>query len=162
MSMSLFLRCLVVALAWPSVPVLAAADLSGIDMEPGLWHLNVQMDIPGQPTQAAEAKPMASNVCLRPTEVAKLVMPANAPCQVEIPEVARQRLRIKLRCDQGGLHTAGEGIMVFNGRNLSSALVIQTAAPYAMTIKQTMTGKYLGPCPDNVPTGSTPLKPYGK
>ena len=139
-----------------------ATDLSAIDMEPGLWHLNVQMDIPGQAVQSAEARPLARDVCLRPAEVAKLVVPANSPCQVEVPEVSRQRLRIKLRCDQGGLHTAGEGIMVFNGRSLSSALVIQTAAPYAMTIKQTMTGKYLGPCPDKVPTGSTPLKPYAK
>jgi hypothetical protein len=162
--MNIFLhhRCLIILLGLFSANVLAVPDLSGIDMEAGLWHLNVQMDIPGQPTQAAEAKTMASNVCLRPAEVAKLVVPANSPCQVEVPEVARQRLRIKLRCDQGGLHTAGEGIMVFNGRSLSSALVIQTAAPYAMTIKQTMTGKYLGPCPDKAPTGSTPLKPYAK
>ena len=139
-----------------------AVDLSSIDMEPGLWHLNVQMDIPGQAVQSAEAKPLVRDVCLRPAEVAKLVVPANSPCQVDVPEVARQRLRIRLQCDQGGLRTAGEGIMVFNGRQLSSALVIQTAAPYSMTIKQTMTGKYLGPCPANQSAGSTPLKTYNK
>jgi hypothetical protein len=50
--------------------------------------------------------------------------------------------------------------MEFGGTHFSSALLIQTEPPYAMRIKQSMTGTYLGPCPVGTPAGKTPLKPY--
>lgn len=137
----------------------AAVDLSLIDLEPGLWHLNVQMDVPGKGPQTG---PIANDVCLRPADAAKLVVPPNSPCQTEVLDVTRQRLRIKLQCEQGVMRSNGEGIMVFGGRSLSSAMVIQTAEPYAMTIKQTMTGRYVGPCPANATKGSSSLKQYGR
>jgi hypothetical protein len=137
-----------------------AADTPKINLEEGLWRINVEMDIPGKGQQTG---PLRADMCLRPDDVAKrLTVPDNSPCTVYGLEITPRRMRWKVACEQGQMRSAGEGIMEFGGNELSSALLIKTAAPYAMTIKQSIVGKRIGPCPPGAGPGPVPLKRYGQ
>jgi len=50
--------------------------------------------------------------------------------------------------------------MEFGGNRFTSALLIETGPPHVMSIKQSMIGTYLGPCPPGTSPGKAPLKPY--
>ncbi|MCK9382155.1 MAG: DUF3617 domain-containing protein [Sulfuritalea sp.] len=130
-----------------------------VNLEEGLWRLNIEMEIPGK---GPETGPLRRDICLRPDDVARLAVPPNSPCTVSGVEITARRMRWKVACEQGQMRSAGVGIMEFGGRELSSALVITTAEPYAMTIKQSMTGQRIGPCPPGTATGTTPLRRYGQ
>lgn len=143
---------------WP-VGAMAASSTGKVNLEEGLWRLNMEMEIPGK---VPETGPLRRDICLRPDEVARLVAPPNSPCTVSGLEITSRRMNWKVACEQGQMRSTGVGIMEFGGRELSSALVIKTAEPYAMTIKQSMTGSRIGPCPPGTATGATPLRRYGK
>lgn len=140
-------------------PGISAATAPRIDLEAGLWRLSAEMEIPGR---GPETGPLVQDVCLRPSELTKLMVPPNSPCKVSGIEITPRRMRWKVACEQGAMRSAGEGLMEFNGKQLTSAMVIQTAAPYAMRIKQAITGRYIGPCPASSLAETTPLQPYGK
>lgn len=149
-------RIALLCAAWASVAAAAAPD---VDLEEGLWRLDVQMEIPGK---GPETGPLRQDLCLRPDTVARLAVPPNSPCVVSDVQISRRRMRWKVACEQGPMRSAGKGIMEFGGRELSSALLIKTAQPYAMTIKQSLTGTRIGPCPAGTPSGKTPLRRYGQ
>lgn len=144
--------------AW-TAGTLAAPSAAKVNLEEGLWRINIEMEIPGK---GPETGPLRRDLCLRPDEVARLAVPPNSPCTVSGIEITARRMRWKVACEQGQMRSAGVGIMEFGGRELSSALVIKTAEPYAMTIKQSMTGNRIGPCPPGTATGATPLQRYGQ
>lgn len=154
---------------WPGILLVAwslnwchtahAAEPSQINLKEGLWRLSVEMEIPGR---GPETGPLTQDICLRPSEVTKLAVPPNSPCQIHGLDITHRRMRWKITCEQGPMRSSGEGLMEFGGKQLSSALVMQTAPPYAMRIKQSITGRYLGACPASVPASGTPLQPYKK
>lgn len=142
-----------------STGAIAAPSTAKVNLEEGLWRLSMEMEIPGK---VPDTGPLRRDICLRPDEVANLTAPPNSPCIVSGLEITTRRMNWKVTCEQGQMRSSGVGIMEFGGRELSSALVIKTAEPYAMTIKQSMTGSRIGPCPPGTATGATPLRRYGK
>jgi hypothetical protein len=128
-----------------------------VDLKPGLWRLAVEMIIPGR---GPDTGPLTTDMCLKPSDVSRLVAPPNSPCQISGLDIQRRRMRWKVACEQGQMRSHGEGIMEFGGKRFTSALLIVTEPPYAMRIKQSMEGTYLGPCPAGTPAGKTPLRPY--
>jgi hypothetical protein len=128
-----------------------------VNLRDGLWRLSVEMIVPGR---GPETGPLTQDMCLKPSEVGRLAVPPNSPCQVSGLDIQPLRMRWKVSCEQGQMRSRGEGIMEFGGKRLTSALLIETDPPYAMRIKQSMTGTYLGPCPAGMAAGKTPLKPY--
>lgn len=128
-----------------------------VDLKPGLWRLSVEMIIPGR---GPDTGPLTTDMCLKPSDVGRLAAPPSSPCEISGLDIQRRRMRWKVSCEQGQMRSHGEGIMEFGGERFSSALLIQTEPPYAMRIKQSMVGSYLGPCPAGTPAGKTPLKPY--
>ncbi|MRR51311.1 MAG: DUF3617 family protein [Rhodocyclaceae bacterium] len=138
---------------------LQATEPAQINLKEGLWRLSVEMEIPGR---GPETGPLTQDICLRPNEVTKLAVPPNSPCQIHGLEISHRRMRWKISCEQYPMRSSGEGLMEFGGKQLTSALVMQTAPPYAMRIKQSITGRYLSPCPASAATGVAPLQPYKK
>jgi hypothetical protein len=128
-----------------------------VNLKEGLWRLSVEMIIPGR---GPETGPLTQDICLKPSEVTRLTAPPNSPCQISGLDIQPRRMRWKVSCEQGQMRSHGEGIMDFGGKSFSSALLIETAPPHAMRIKQSMLGTYLGPCPAGMAAGKPLLKPY--
>lgn len=137
--------------------VAASQAAEPVNLKEGLWRLSVEMIIPGR---GPETGPLMHDMCLKPSEVIRLATPPNSPCQVSGLDIQPRRMRWKVNCEQGQMRSRGEGIMEFGGTRFTSALLVETDAPYAMSIKQTMIGNYRGPCPAGTAPGRVPLKPY--
>ena len=147
----------IVAALMLGAPCVQAAE--PVNLKDGLWRLSVEMIVPGH---GPETGPLSQDMCLKPSEVMRLAAPPNSPCRISDLDVQPLRMRWNVSCEQGQMRSRGKGIMEFAGERFTSALLIETSPPYAMRIKQTMIGTYLGPCPAGMAAGKTPLKPYAK
>jgi len=113
-----------------------------VNMQDGQWEITVTSDMPGMP--AGMAKPHVMTTCLTQKEpIAK--MKEESECKMQDMKVAGNTLTWMIVCP----NATSKGTITYAGTSYDG--YTETVAKMEgkeMTMKTTMKGKYLGPCPN--------------
>jgi hypothetical protein len=141
------------ALVAASLPAAAAVNLRA-----GEWRLGMVIEITGG--SGPNPGKLEREMCLDPSDAAKLVLPPNAPCRVFDLRESPEEITWSVVCSQGPMRTRGTGRLEFHGTRFKGLIETRADSPYDMQVTQHLAGKRLGAC--KFPRKPAPdLKPYG-
>jgi hypothetical protein len=136
-----------------SFPALAAVNLQA-----GEWRIGMVVEISGG--RGPNPGKLEQEMCLDPSDAAKIVMPPNSPCRVFDMRESPDEVTLSIVCSQGPMRTRGKARIEFRGDRFKGLIETRTDPPYDMQITQHLAGKRLGAC--KFPRKPAPdLKPYG-
>jgi hypothetical protein len=142
--------------------VLSCNHAFAVNLQEGQWRIAVQIEIPN--AAGPDAGPARQEVCLRPQDVSRFVVPPNSPCKVSEMVSTDKEMRWKLACQYGSMRSSGSGLLEFSGDRFKGVIESQSGPPYNMHINQKIEGRRMGPCkfPPQNPNTPGGLKPYGE
>jgi uncharacterized lipoprotein YehR (DUF1307 family) len=122
-----------------------------INMQDGQWEVTVTSEIPGMP--ASMAKPHVMTTCLTQKEPVTKVK-EESECKMQDVNVVGDTVNWTIVCP----NATSKGTITYAGTSYDGKMETVTKMEgKEMTIKMTMKGKYLGPCP-TPQAASTPQK----
>jgi hypothetical protein len=140
--------------------MLFSCPAAAVNLQEGQWRIAVQIEIPN--AAGPDAGPARQEVCLKPQDVSRFVVPPNSPCKVNDMVSSEKEMRWKLVCQYGSMRSSGSGVLEFSGNRFKGVIESQSGPPYNMRITQKIEGRRIGACKIPSPNQSTPggLKPY--
>lgn len=122
-----------------------------VNMQDGQWEITVTSEIPGMP--AGMAKPHIMTTCLTQKEpIAKVK--EESDCKMQDTKIVGNTVTWTIVCPKA----SSKGTITYAGTSYDGLMETVTKVEgKEMTMKMTMKGKYLGPCP-NPPAASASQK----
>src|SRR6478672_1583062 len=115
--MSVFLRAALLLL-------FLCNSASAVNLQEGHWLIGVQIEIPN--AAGPDAGPARQEVCLRPQDVSRFVVPPNSPCKVSEMVSTDKEMRWKLACQYGSMRSSGSGLLEFSGDRFKGVIESQS------------------------------------
>lgn len=131
---------------------------AAVNLEAGEWRIGVAVEITGG--RGPNPGKIEQEMCLDPSDAAKLAVPPNAPCRIFDLHEGPDEVTWRIDCSQGAARTRGKGRLEFHGTRFKGLIETRTDPPYDMQVTQHLAGKRLGAC--KFPRKPAPeLKPFG-
>ena len=126
------------------VASLTLAVAAGPSYQEGQWEITTTVDIPGMPKEMN--KPHVYKTCLdKNNAVPQPEEKGEKQCEMSSQKISGNTVTWVMKCKNGSV---GEGKITYAKTSYDGASTITTYVDgKKMTMKSTMKGKYLGPCP---------------
>ena len=115
--------------------------------KPGLWEIKTTMEVEGVPAHMKalmKVPPVVEQECLKANED---IFKSDNECKYDKKRISANKIQVTFKCSEEGSEMTGKGETTFSGETLSSWTEMKTQGPTGpMTMKNTTTGKYIGPC----------------
>ena len=126
---------------WTATAAVAAEPRPNLHL--GLWHVDVEMTLPGKGPQTNGN--VTQEVCLNAANIGQIVMPKNPFCDGRVTKQAAGEMDWRMQCNQGGTNTFSRAHFEFGGDQFTGA-ILTTAQRFNMEFKTIVRGKYQGVC----------------
>lgn len=125
--------------------VAANAALAGPNLQPGLWEMTVTSSMPGMPVAPP---PVTNRRCIDESDIIPQAEQPDQRCQDIQHEVDGDTVNWRIRCEQDGMTTVGDGRLTYAGDSYSGSmqLEMQGGPMGSMAMTQTLHGKRIGDC----------------
>ena len=128
------------------LPVALGMSQAKAEIRTGLWETQVNSEIEGMPFAPP---PVSFTDCLTKEDLVPQVGDTDASCDLMEHEVKGSVVSWRMRCEQEGITTSGQGEIRFQGDSYRGEMrVTISGGPMGeMKMLQTMQGRRLGACP---------------
>lgn len=119
--------------------------LADPDIKLGKWETTVTSELEGMPFAPP---PMTFTDCLTKEDLVPDMEPPDQQCDVMEHEVKGNTVSWRMRCQQDGIATRGQGEIRYSGETYRGEMtIIMSGGPMGeMKMKQTLQGRWLGAC----------------
>ena len=116
----------------------------GPDMKEGKWEIATEFGLKGIPIKMPA---MASTQCLTKKNPIPQEQPRERNCLVTEKKTDGDTVTWRMVCKDNGAEVTSEGMITYSGVLFSGKIdTTISGGPMAMTVSNTITGRYLGPC----------------
>jgi hypothetical protein len=118
----------------------AGITWAGPNMNPGKWEITTKMEMPGMPGQS-----MTHTQCITEKDLVPVNKDPNNSCTVKNMSTRGNTVSWEITCGGQGGEMDGTGEITYAGDTMKGNMVMVMKA-MNMTIKNTLSGKRIGPC----------------
>ena len=113
---------------------------SGPDFTPGKWSITSESEVQGMPMQMPET---TFEQCLGAEELVPVRNNPAEGCSIAEQTVQGDTVSWRYEC----ANSKGEGSVTYSGKSFAGSMTMKSDTPMgSMTVKTTMSGRYLGAC----------------
>ena len=122
------------------------AGSSGVDMQPGLWQVTTQIEIPGMPVPIP---PATVSYCMTADELVPKTSqdPSQGRCETASQSINGNTVSWRAVCQSPQGETVSTGRITYGGDTYHGSVEIE--APGVPPMKQMLNGRRVGDCPKN-------------
>jgi hypothetical protein len=116
------------------------------DVKPGLWETTVKMEMPGMPMAIP---PTVHRHCVTEQDLVPKPERPGEECRIVDQAVSGNTVTWRVGCDTQDMKADGTGEIIYSGDTYRGRIVMhmQQAGMGAMTMNQSLEGRWVGPCP---------------
>ncbi|HUH65076.1 MAG TPA: DUF3617 family protein [Syntrophales bacterium] len=124
--------------------VFSAAAFAAPNYQEGLWEMTTTVNMPGMPKEMM--RPMKNQVCMtKQNSVPQPKEKGEQQCKMTDQKTVGDKVMWTMTCKNG---TVSKGEITYSRTSFSGSQTTTTSqGARQMTVKSTMSGKYLGSCP---------------
>jgi len=123
--------------------IFSVAAFAAPNYQEGLWEMTTAMDMPGLPKEMM--RPMKRQVCITKQNPVPQPKEKDQQCKMTERKIVGNTVFFTVTCKNGGV---SKGEMTYSKNSFSGhQTTTRTQGGKQMTVKSTMSGKYIGPCP---------------
>jgi hypothetical protein len=120
--------------------LLAGFVLAEPNMKPGKWEITTKTEMAGMPAQT-----MTHIQCIAKSNLVPMSEEAGEQCKVTDVVTSGSTVSFKISCAGQGGGMSGTGTVTYDGDTMNGTMTM-TISGADLTVKNTLTGKYLGAC----------------
>ena len=112
------------------------------DMQPGLWEITMEIDMPGMPVKMP---PMTHTQCITQKDLVPRNTDPEQQCKIIDTRIEGDTVTWQMACTAGGQHMTADGRATYYGDKFDGAMQMNMEGQN-MQMEYRMTGHRVGPC----------------